>query len=166
MERPNTQQTFMVMAFALAKRGTCPRRQVGCILVDKNNHILSTGYNGAPRGAPHCSEQPCPAHLMPSGEGLHMCEAIHAEQNALLQCKNVNEIVAAYTTTFPCMHCFKMLANTSCEDIFYYEDYLGHEKAVREFNEKLSRPLGIYKIANGLVHEASVLEPTNSFIPF
>lgn len=71
----------------------------------------------------HCIDVPCDGAKFPSGTGLSVCLAIHAEQNALLQCKNVEEILAIFTTTFPCSHCLKLLANTSCEIIYYKDIY-------------------------------------------
>ena len=58
------------------------------------------------------------------GEDLDKCEAIHAEQNALLQCKDVNEIDRVYTTLEPCVHCTKLLLNTSANQIIYGEKYV------------------------------------------
>lgn len=54
---------------------------------------------------------------------LDGCQAIHAEQNALLQCRDVYAIHTAYVTASPCMTCVKLLLNTSCERIVYVEEY-------------------------------------------
>ena len=116
-------KTFMNMAHILSDLSTCSRRAVGCILVDSKFRILATGYNGAPHGMNHCTSVPCAGANFPSGTGLDKCEAIHAEQNALLQCKDIDKIHACFTTTQPCAHCTKMLLNTSCEIIFYSEPY-------------------------------------------
>jgi dCMP deaminase len=85
--------------------------------------VLSTGYNGKPRGFGHCIQSPCEGSLSPSGTNLDSCEAVHAEQNALLQCKNVNEIHSAYLTDSPCMSCVKLLLNTSCSHIHFLREY-------------------------------------------
>lgn len=60
---------------------------------------------------------------MASGTGLDDCQAIHAEQNALLQCRNVYEVEVAYVTTSPCVTCVKLLLNTSCQRIVFVEEY-------------------------------------------
>ncbi len=125
MKRIDKNEYYSLIARVVSLRGTCPRRQVGCVLINSHGHILSTGYNGKPSGQPHCNDEPCPGKSLPSGTGLDLCEAIHAEQNALLQCPNVQEIEACYTTTFPCIHCLKLLMNTSCKKIFYVSDYIG-----------------------------------------
>ena len=127
-ERPSVDQYFTDMAELVSSRGTCCRRKVGCILTDKNNHILSTGYNGRPKGFKHCTEEkPCIAAAVPSGDNLEGCEALHAEQNALLQCKDPQTIETAYVTLFPCITCTKLLLNTTCKTIVYSEEYVQPE---------------------------------------
>lgn len=119
------------LAEHIAQRSTCVRRAVGAVLVNTRGHILSTGYNGRHAGAPHCNEtspdgrQPwlCRGARSASGTDLDACEAIHAEQNALLQCADVYEIHTCYTTTSPCMTCVKLLLNTSCQRIVFYDAY-------------------------------------------
>ena len=61
--------------------------------------------------------------MFATGKGLDACKAIHAEQNALMQCQDVQKIVTAYVTAFPCMHCVKLLLNTPCDIIYYYDSY-------------------------------------------
>lgn len=123
-ERPTTEEYFSSMASLVSSRGTCCRRKVGCVLTNNHKHVIATGYNGRPKGFDHCSEgSPCAAANSPSGTNLDGCEALHAEQNALLQCKDVFEIDTAYVTTFPCVTCTKLLLNTSCKKIVYQEDY-------------------------------------------
>ena len=119
----NKYEIFMGVAKTLALGSTCPRRSVGCVLLDENNHILSTGYNGVPRGFTHCTEESCEGATSQSGENLHLCRAVHAEQNALMQCKNIHDISVVIVTTSPCMHCMKMLLNTNAQGIFYGEVY-------------------------------------------
>jgi dCMP deaminase len=114
---------YLMMAEAISMRGTCARRRVGCILTDSLGKILSTGYNGTPQGMPHCIDTPCKGADLPSGTGLDLCESIHAEANALLQCPNVGIIHVAYVTASPCIHCVKLLLNTGCCKIIFLEDY-------------------------------------------
>lgn len=122
--RPTIEEYFLSMAKLVASRATCHRRKVGCVLVNKDNHILATGYNGVPRGFDHCNEgNKCPGADSLSGRDLDKCFAVHAEQNALLQCKNTNEVAAAYVTAAPCMQCIKSLLNTSCQVIWAAEEY-------------------------------------------
>jgi tRNA(Arg) A34 adenosine deaminase TadA len=57
------------------------------------------------------------------GKGLDLCEAIHAEQNALLQCRDTKEIEVAYVTASPCVTCVKLFMNTGCKRIVFLEEY-------------------------------------------
>lgn len=129
-KRPSKVQYFMMMAHLVSIRGTCRRRKVGCVLINKRGHVLATGYNGAAAGTAHCIDVPCAGAAAPSGEGLDLCEAIHAEQNALLQCGDVYQIHSAFVTASPCVTCVKLLLNTSCQDIYFSEPY-PHDDAER-----------------------------------
>jgi len=119
---------FLEIAKTVAQRSTCPRRQVGCVLVDSKNHIVATGYNGVPTGFPHCIENPCPGVNYPSGEGLDHCEAIHAEVNAFLQVRSDDELTA-YMTVTPCFTCGKMFANSKVKRIVALEEYVHTQTA-------------------------------------
>lgn len=145
--RPDVDSLNLKMAELVALRGTCLRRQVGCVLVNAKGHVLSTGYNGRARGLPHCNEgrthitydepeqgyypHACKGATSPSGQNLDGCEAIHAEQNALLQCKDVDQIQTAYVTASPCVTCVKLFMNTSCERIVFAAPY-AHDKEARD----------------------------------
>ena len=65
----------------------------------------------------------CSGASAPSGQSLDACQAIHAEQNAMLQCRDVYSIHTAYVTASPCMTCIKLLLNTTCERIVFVEEY-------------------------------------------
>jgi len=127
--RENMVVTILRMAQILAKRSTCSRRNVGTIFINKHNHIVASGYNGVATGLPHCIDSNCSGSTSPSGKSLELCEAIHAEQNALMQCKDIFDIDAVFVTTAPCAHCIKMLMNTSAKDIYYIDDYPHSEAA-------------------------------------
>jgi len=135
--RPPADFYFLRMAKLVSERGTCIRRKVGCVFVNKKNHIIATGYNGNPSGFNHCIDYPCLGSKSKSGEDLDKCEAIHAEQNALLQCKDVYDIDRVYTTLEPCVHCVKLLLNTSANQIIYGEKYV--HKEARKIWEKSQR---------------------------
>lgn len=121
--RIETDEYFVKMARLVSLRGACVRRQVGCVLTNNLNHVVATGYNGRARGVDNCLESPCDGGELDSGLGLERCEAIHAEANALLQCKDVGEINTAYCTTAPCIHCVKLLMNTDCNRIVFQDTY-------------------------------------------
>lgn len=163
--RPGRDQWAMTIAFETAKRSTCLRRHVGAVLLSERGFLLATGYNGVSCGQPHCNEElnielmnaevrslgmipdsrvplvqypnACAGAKAPPGQGLDLCEAIHAEQNAMLQCKDVWEIDTCYTTASPCVTCVKLLLNTSCKRIVFAEEY-PHPQA-RTYWEKAGR---------------------------
>lgn len=118
---------FMAIAFLVSGRSTCLRRKVGALAV-KNNHILATGYNGAPAGVPHCLDTGCLRQKLgiPSGERHEICRGLHAEQNVIIQCAvNGASIAGAdiYCTNHPCALCAKMLINSGVKKIFYADAY-------------------------------------------
>lgn len=136
------------LAEVVALRATCLRRSVGCVLMDRDGYILATGFNGRAAGLPHCNESSgvvvnsvfnyvdvyshaCPGATSPSGTNLDACEALHAEQNALLRCRDVREIYTAYVTVSPCITCVKLLLNTSTERIVFRAPY-AHDVAARK----------------------------------
>lgn len=137
--RPSRDTWAMGLAVVTAQRATCLRRAVGCVLLNRRGHVLSTGYNGVASGQPHCNSigwtddgvgdgsishpHACSGAHAPSGTNLEGCQAIHAEQNALLQCRDVYSIDTAYVTASPCMTCVKLLLNTSCQRVVYLEEY-------------------------------------------
>ena len=116
------EEYFLGIAELVAERGTCTRRKVGCVLVNDENHIVATGYNGVPRNFTHCIETPCEGAAFPPGEGLDKCLAIHAELNALLQL-NEKGPLTMYTTDTPCNECAKVIANSHIERIVAKRKY-------------------------------------------
>jgi dCMP deaminase len=124
--RPSWDTYFMQIAHLVATRATCPRRSVGALLV-RDKRILATGYNGAPRGLPHCPEggptNDWPAGCMRAG---HCIRSLHAEQNALLQAAQMGvrcEGSTIYVTCQPCNSCAKMLINAGVVRVIYEGDY-------------------------------------------
>lgn len=113
---------FMSLLDQFAARSTCPRRQVACIVTDVKGHILGTGYNGVPSGLPHCIDIPCPGAKDPSGDSSR-CMAIHAEQNALLQCHRLDLAHNLYVQCTPCLTCAKLISNTSIRRIIFFDWY-------------------------------------------
>jgi dCMP deaminase len=118
----------MQIAFLVAQRSTCLRRQVGALLVAQRR-LLATGYNGAPQGLPHCAElDGCLREQrgIPSGERQELCRALHAEQNAIIQA-GVHGVglheVTCYSTNQPCVTCAKMLINANVKRIVFAGDY-------------------------------------------
>ena len=126
--RPSWDEYFMDMAVLTAKRSTCLRRQVGAVIVT-DKHIIATGYNGAPRGVPHCDEKGgCLRQQLnvPSGERHELCRALHAEQNAIIQAATLGQSIEGgtiYVTNQPCVICAKMIINAGISRIVVKEGY-------------------------------------------
>ncbi len=121
--RPSVESYFLNIAALIATRSTCLHRKVGAVLV-RDNQILSTGYNGAPTGEPHCIEAGCskPEH----GVGMERCRAVHAEVNAIIQAAIHGVSIAdatLYCTHSPCAICSKILKNAKIDKIVWSEDY-------------------------------------------
>lgn len=127
MTRLSWDHYFMEITNLVSRRSTCLRRQVGAVLV-KDRQILATGYNGPPRGLPHCDEVGCLRELkgIPSGERHELCRGLHAEQNAIIQAANHGVAIGGatlYSTTHPCVICTKMIVNAGIQRVVYREGY-------------------------------------------
>ncbi len=125
--RPGWDEYFMEIAKTVARRSTCLRRQVGAVAV-KDKRILSTGYNGAPAGLPHCAETGCLRKKMqvPPGERHELCRGLHAEQNSIIQAAVYGVSIKGalfYVTHQPCVVCAKMLINAGIDKVIILEDY-------------------------------------------
>lgn len=116
---------FMNIAIEVSRRSTCTRRQIGAIIVSDVGEIKSTGYNGNPRGIPHCDEMGCIRDKLkiPSGTRLETCTAVHAEQNALIQAGTNSRGSTLYSTIVPCPICARMILNAQVARVVFIDDY-------------------------------------------
>lgn len=115
-DRPSWDATFFSVANTMAQRATCPRRKVGAVVVNLDYQILTTGYNGSPRGLPHCTDVGCE---MVEG---HCVRAVHAEANAILQAARVGtslRYAIMYTTCKPCTRCALLIVQAGIEEVVY-----------------------------------------------
>jgi dCMP deaminase len=132
MPRPQVHTYFMQIAALVASRSTCLHRQVGAVLT-LDGRIISTGYNGAASGRPHCLEIGCARDNVPSGTRMELCRAAHAEQNAINQAARYGIAVAdatIYCTHMPCSACAKSIVNAGILSVFYaiaYPDPMARE---------------------------------------
>lgn len=142
--RPSWNEYFLEIAKVVAKRSTCDRANVGAVIA-KNKVILSTGYNGAPRGLPHCDDI---GHEIVGG---HCIRTIHAEANAIAQAaRNGAPIEGAtiFLTISPCYDCFKMMINSGIKEVIYKDFYMsryGLSKAVLVLSKKAGVKLTEFK---------------------
>ncbi|MBN2810198.1 MAG: cytidine/deoxycytidylate deaminase family protein [Deltaproteobacteria bacterium] len=126
-KRPDWQTYFMDIAQLVASRSTCIRRHVGAVIV-KDNRILSTGYNGTPRGIRHCLDRGClrDEFEIPSGQRHELCRGLHAEQNAIIQAAYHGVAIESseiYCTNQPCIICAKMIINAGLKKIIVGNTY-------------------------------------------
>jgi len=120
----NSSQMYMEIANIISQRSNCLGAQVGCVIV-KDDRIISTGYNGTPKGYTNCCDfwdgQITPEHY--EWSKLH---EIHAEQNAIIWAARVGLSIEGgdlYTTMKPCAQCTKLIIGSGIKRIFYYHEY-------------------------------------------
>ena len=127
MNRPNWKEYFKEMVLVTARRSSCSRLNVGCILV-KDNRIIAQGYNGFLPGCPHKSII----------RDNHEQSTVHAEQNTIADCakRTVScDGAKVFVTHYPCINCAKILLASGIKEINYINDYKNDE-LVAEFAEQ------------------------------
>lgn len=141
-KRPSWDRYFMDIALVVASRSNCSRRHVAAVVV-KDQRIISTGYNGTPRGIKNCDEGGCPRcnSNVPSGHNLGECLCSHAEENSITQAAYHGIALKGatlYTTYSPCLMCAKMIINAGIKEVVYQERY-----SIDEVSTKLLRDAGV-----------------------
>ena len=128
VKRPGWDEYFIKIADLVATRSNCESRKVGAVIT-VDNQIVSTGYNGAPKGLHHCVDAGgCLRKLnkIESGTRQEICRAVHAEQNAIISAAVKGVSIKGgtiYTNTYPCSICTRMLINAEIKRIVYDSDY-------------------------------------------
>lgn len=118
------QSYFFEITKAVALRSNCIRAQVGAIVVDPNNKIKSTGYNGVPTKVISCKEAgSCyrQENNIPSGTRYETCRSIHAEQNAIIQAgeeKTRGAVMYIYGHDFICILCKRFIVQAGITDVY------------------------------------------------
>ncbi|MFA5049510.1 MAG: deaminase [Candidatus Micrarchaeia archaeon] len=127
MDRPTWDEYFMNIAKQVATRSNCVKRKVAAIII-KDKRIISTGYNGTPRGTKNCNEGGCPRcnNFSDSGKNLDECLCAHGEENAIVQAAyhgiSINGGIL-YTTFSPCLYCSRMIINSGIKEVVYNSKY-------------------------------------------
>ena len=134
-QRPDWDEYFMNIARVVALRGNCIKRKIAAVIV-KDHRIISTGYNGTPRGITNCNEGGCPRcnHFGASGEKLDECICSHAEENSIVQAAYHGVSIKGstiYTTYSPCLMCTKMIINSGISEVIYNKAYAISEVPLR-----------------------------------
>ena len=130
-KRRSKENYYLDIADAALQRSTCLRRKYGAIVV-KEDEIVSTGYNGAPRGRVNCSDLGrCTREAMniPSGERYELCRSVHAEANAIISASRRDMIGGTLyregreagsgdlTDAVPCSMCKRTIINAGIKDV-------------------------------------------------
>lgn len=118
MSRLSVDAYFLQICEATAQRSTCPKAKVGAILVSPRGEIRASGYNGSPRGWPHCEDVGC--ILDAHGKCLRV---VHAEINALMQA-HATEGCTLYCTHLSCLECAKASINAGILRFVYRDLYI------------------------------------------
>ncbi|MDR0310584.1 MAG: AAA family ATPase [Acidobacteriota bacterium] len=132
--RPGWDEYFMNIAKVVATRSNCMKRKVAAIIV-KDRRVISTGYNGTPRGARNCNEGGCPRcnGMAASGTALDECLCSHGEENAITQAAYHGISLKGstlYTTFAPCLQCTKLIINSGIVEVVYNKDYTLNARAL------------------------------------
>jgi dCMP deaminase len=127
LERPTWDDYFMAIAKQVATRSNCVKRKVAALIV-KDKRIVSTGYNGTPRGTRNCNGGGCPRgnNFTEAGKNLEDCYCSHGEENAIVQASYHGISIKGgtiYTTLSPCLLCTKMIINAGLSEVIYNADY-------------------------------------------
>lgn len=127
--RPSWDEYFMAIAQVVASRSVCLRHKIGALIVNDDRQILSTGYNGPPRGIMHCAARGgCMRDRdnIPSGTRQEYCFGLHAEQNAIVQAAREGIRLLGstlYCTYQPCSLCARMVVNAGIKQVHFMADY-------------------------------------------
>jgi dCMP deaminase len=126
-ERPSWDEYFMAIARVVASRSNCVKRKVAAVIT-LDRRLISTGYNGTPRGVRNCNEGGCPRcnSFAEGGSRLDECLCSHGEENAITQAAYHGVSVRGgtlYTTFCPCLICTKMIINSGIAEVVYNADY-------------------------------------------
>jgi len=133
-KRPDWDNYFIEIAKVVSSRSTCLRRRYGAVVV-RDRVIISTGYNGSPRGIENCIDiGKCTRkeQNIPSGERYELCEAVHAEQNAIIngppeRMKGATIYIAgfeednSFAAGRPCKLCDRMIRNAQIAEVVYLD---------------------------------------------
>jgi dCMP deaminase len=132
-ERPEKVDYYLNIAREVSKRSTCLRRRFGAVIL-RDDQIVSSGYGGAPRGSPNCTDiGKCPREALkiPPGERYELCRSVHAEANAIINAARSGVSVLGGTMYLfgenvkddkiaeakPCKMCKRMIINAGIKEV-------------------------------------------------
>lgn len=145
MSRPIKDAYYLSFAQTASKRSTCLKRRYGAVIV-KDDRIVSTGYNGAPRGRTNCLDIGCPRMNVPSNTEYSTCRSVHAEMNAVIHA-DYNDMIGATLYLYgetasngvmvsdcePCPMCKRVIINAQIKKVIVFGK---DTHTLREYNVK------------------------------
>ncbi|KAI9167770.1 Deoxycytidylate deaminase [Paramyrothecium foliicola] len=154
--RPGWDTYFMQLASLAAQRSNCMKRRVGCVLVGRERRVISTGYNGTPRGLRNCAEGGCSRcnEANSSGVGLATCLCLHAEENALLEAgrERIRDGSVLYCDTCPCLTCSIKICQVGISEVVYAQGYSMDNETADVFRQAGVKLRQFIPPPNGLIH--------------
>lgn len=142
--RKSWDEYFADIAASAASRSTCERLKVGAVIV-RDRQIISTGYNGSVRGAPHCIDAGCIV------KNDHCIATVHAEVNAILSAArngHSTEYATIYVTHNPCLDCYKVIHQAGIKRIIYIDTYRQIDYGILGLNDNQSMEVTKLKVGN------------------
>ncbi len=122
----------MKLADIARRRSNCMKSSVGAVIVNKDCRVISTGYNGTPRGLLSCFRGGCQRCNNYESRGLDTCLCLHAEESAIIEVGIKNTIgCSLYTTLYPCFSCAKVIKQAGITKIYYMNMYDKEDSGVR-----------------------------------
>lgn len=148
---------YMSLAYEQASKANCKKKSVGCVLVSAEGNVVARGYNTTILGHPCNTPTECNAQ---NTEIDDYCNAIHAEQAALINRESMQQPINCYTTVAPCIECAKLLAAAGVKAVFY--DKPCRQKYPKIYLQTLRDPIFMYDIneLNALVENITNEAPT------
>ena len=146
--RPSWDKYFINITREIAKRATCLRGKIGVVIV-KDKRIISTGYNGSPKGLPHCNEIGCLRRKTIDQNGMEeerCLRTVHGEANAIAQAALhgvSTEGATVYGTYKPCSVCMKLIINAGIKEVICEKNY--HDEMSDVFAKEAGIKLTIYE---------------------
>ncbi|XP_031472917.1 deoxycytidylate deaminase-like [Nymphaea colorata] len=144
--RPTWDQYFMKIADIARRRSNCMKTSVGAVIVNDENRVVSTGYNGTPKEIPSCYKMGCERCNNNEGKQLDQCLCLHAEESAIIEVGiGKTEGCRLYTTYYPCFSCAKIIKQAGIKKIYYMDEY-EKEDSGKPFISIYFKPEDVVKI--------------------
>lgn len=137
---------YMDLAFHMGKQGTCPRANVGAVIV-RDDRVIAMGFNGSPRHTPHCKDDGC--WMRQRGELVSCVRSVHAESNSIVNAAYMGTVTKGsvmFSTHYPCLACMKLIINAGITQVYYSIPYDDPDAKILEAAAKTAAVLEITQV--------------------